>query len=240
MTDIRPSEVARRLDETYGEIDNRTVAELIRSRTNYRTSHETVRLARNGMKKKVPRELVAATAAAFGVSEGWLLTGERDETAPTGEAVSQDPWAAMTLEAIRYQSGEGVVSAETRRVQADVLRGLILLGRQAGKDVRALETALKELGPIEDVEAESAATILAIYAGEVRAAERRAAGLERFGRAAELEAEEARERRREREAGVTPPPLDRDMQVARAAIAYDKAFPAAPKKGPPPGAGNAG
>lgn len=91
-------EVAKRLDSVFGALKDRPVVAELKQRVGYTTSYETVRRARKGLAKSLPHDLIAATAAAFNVNAGWLLTGEgRREKGGKEEPENHAPEGAVPL-----------------------------------------------------------------------------------------------------------------------------------------------
>lgn len=140
----------------------------------------------------LPLETVVSAARVLDVPLTWLL-GEEEE----GGRDEVRTWADYAVQLARHAQGyEGADPDEVRRIKADILNGCIRLGRLEGRDVRTLEDELAKLGPLPMPEGgPSAASVLAIYDRDSAAALERAVGLRHFGRAAEIEAEEARARR---------------------------------------------
>lgn len=142
MPDFSVAAVAERLEKAFGGKDNRQVAALLRERAGYETSYESVRRARKGIGQTIPHDLLAATAVAFNVDVGWLMNGEE---APDAEGTRE--WADDMLEVVRYVRGEQPMDdAEKRRVQLDVLEGMIRVGKKEGRDVGKLVALRDELG----------------------------------------------------------------------------------------------
>lgn len=99
-------------------------------------THVTVaRYEDNGKDGRVPgADYVQAVAKLAGVDGGWLLTGAGSPDGDGGRG-----WADDMLNVVRYVQGEHPMDdAERRRVQLDMLTGMIRLGRDEGRDVGKL------------------------------------------------------------------------------------------------------
>lgn len=140
-------------------------------------------------------ETVARAAVALGVDVRWLLTGEAEE-GPGGGGLNQ--WLETVEHTVRFAGGsQNLTAEERRRIQRDVLSGVIRLGKAEGKDVARLEAMLRELGPAPTETRITVADVYQLYKDDVAAARDRAAGLKELAIAARI-AEEEGARRNER------------------------------------------
>lgn len=161
----------------------------------------------------------------------WLSRG-------TAEGEEGHEWVDDMLRVVRYAQGEHPMDdAERRRVQFDMLGGMIRLGRDEGRDVGRLEALRDELGRagVAPPPVPNAAAVLAFYERESRAAEERAVGMKEWAVAVRIAEEESRARR----SGVSSAQETRDM-LDRARQMVDEASklpPLGTGEDPPPPTG---